>query len=222
MYKLSPSLLAANFSRLGDELRTVKDAGAHYIHIDVMDGHFVPNISLGVPVISSLRKASDIVFDVHLMISDPKRYIPKFAKAGADIINFHVEANVDISAGIKLIRSLNKRAALTINPTTPAESIYDYLPDIDMVLVMSVEPGYGGQAFITETLQKSEKLAGFISKNQLEVDVEMDGGICLDNVADVLSSGVNVVVAGTSVFGAKDPAAAVRAFYGMFKELSIT
>jgi ribulose-phosphate 3-epimerase len=217
MYKLSPSLLAADFSRLGYEVRSVADAGAHYIHIDVMDGHFVPNISLGVPVVKSLRKASDIIFDVHLMISEPERYIPSFAEAGADIINFHVEADVDITKGIKLIRSLGKRAALTIKPATPAERVYDYLPDIDMVLVMSVEPGYGGQSLIPETLRKSEKLALFISENRLDVDVEMDGGIDLNNVKTVLSAGVNVVVAGTSVFGADCPAAAVKAFYAMFE-----
>ena len=151
MYKLSPSLLAADFSRLGDELRTIAEAGAHYIHIDVMDGHFVPNISLGIPVIKSLRKVNDIVFDVHLMISEPVRYISSFAEAGADIINFHIEADATASTGIKHIRSLGKRAALTIKPATPVESVYDFLPDIDMVLVMSVEPGYGGQQLIPET-----------------------------------------------------------------------
>jgi len=217
MYKLSPSLLAADFSRLGEDVRTVAEAGAHYIHIDVMDGHFVPNISFGVPVISSLRKASDIIFDVHLMISRPERYIPKFAESGADIINFHVEADVDIRSGIKLIHSLNKRAALTIKPATPAEAVYDYLPDIDMVLIMSVEPGYGGQAIIPETLRKSEKLARFISENRLDVDIEMDGGIYLENVEEVLSAGVNVVVAGTSVFGADSPSAAVKEFYEVFE-----
>lgn len=222
MYKLSPSLLSADFSRLGDEVKVVSDAGAHYIHIDVMDGHFVPHISVGVPVIKSLRKASDIIFDVHLMISEPERYIPSFAEAGADIMNFQVEADVDIRAGIKLIRNLNKRAAITIKPATPVESVYDYLPDVDMVLIMSVEPGKGGQKMIPETLRKSEKLARFISANKLDIDIEMDGGIYLHNLADVLSAGVNVVVAGTAVFGTDNPAKAVKEFYKAFGGFGFT
>ncbi|MCL2699682.1 MAG: ribulose-phosphate 3-epimerase [Defluviitaleaceae bacterium] len=218
MYKLSPSLLAADFTRLGGEVQTAARAGAHYIHIDVMDGHFVPNITIGAPVVKSLRKASDIVFDVHLMISEPLRYIRDFAEAGADIINFHVEIDADIREGLRLIRGLGKRAALTIKPATPAEAVYDYLPDIDMILVMSVEPGKGGQALIPETLRKAERLAKVISDNRLDTDIEMDGGIYLENVTEALSAGVNVIVAGTSVFRADDPVAAVKEFYKIFED----
>ncbi len=218
MYKLAPSLLAANFAILGQQIKQIENAGAHYIHLDVMDGMFVPNISFGIPVIKSLRKTTPMTFDVHLMIAKPERYVEAFVNAGADIINVHVEACDDLKDTIRLIKNLNKRAAVTIKPSTPPEAVFDVLGDVEMVLVMSVEPGFGAQGFIPETLKNAEKLATYIANNKLLVDIEMDGGIYLNNVTEALDAGVNVVVAGTAVFGAENPGEAVREFYSVFKE----
>lgn len=218
MYKLAPSLLAANFAILGQQIKQIENAGAHYIHLDVMDGMFVPNISFGIPVIKSLRKTTPMTFDVHLMIAKPERYVEAFVNAGADIINVHVEACDDLKDTIRLIKNLNKRAAVTIKPSTPPETVFDVLGDVEMVLVMSVEPGFGAQGFIPETLKNAEKLATYIANNKLLVDIEMDGGIYLNNVTEALDAGVNVVVAGTAVFGAENPGEAVREFYSVFKE----
>jgi len=212
MNKLSVSILAADFSKLGEELREAEVAGAHYAHIDVMDGHFVPNISIGIPVVESLRRASRLVFDVHLMISNPEDYIEAFAKAGADIINFHVEAAKDPAALIAKIKALGKKAAITLNPNTPVEAVFEYLHVVDMVLVMSVFPGFGGQAFIPESLSRAQTLRNFIRDNNLNVDIEMDGGVNIENAGQVVAAGVNVVVAGSAIFGANDKAAAINEF----------
>ncbi len=217
MFKLAPSILSADFARLGEEVKIVEEAGAHYIHIDVMDGHFVPNISIGLPVVKSLRKITDMTLDVHLMIAEPERYIEDFAEMGADIINVHVEACKDAKKIIERIKSLDKRAALTIKPSTPIESVYDYLGELDMVLIMSVEPGFGGQEFNPDALKKASKLSDFIEKNNLLTEIEMDGGIYLSNVNEVLESGVNVIVAGSAVFGSKNPSEAVKSFYSTFR-----
>lgn len=217
MIKLSPSILSADFAALGDNIRKVENAGAHYLHIDVMDGIFVPNISLGIPVIKSIRNVTDMTFDVHLMITKPERYIKAFVDAGADIINIHLEASEDIKGSLASIKSFNKRTGLTINPNTKVEEMYPYLENLDLALIMSVNPGFGGQSFITSTLKKIEKLANYVSKNNLVLDIEVDGGITLENVNDILNAGANVIVSGSSIFSAQDIEEAVKSFYDIFK-----
>ncbi|MDR2939015.1 MAG: ribulose-phosphate 3-epimerase [Clostridiales bacterium] len=218
MFKLAPSILAADFTQLGYQIKQIEESGAHYLHIDVMDGLFVPNISLGQPVIKSIRKATDMTFDVHLMIDSPDRYIEEFANAGADIINVHVEAVPDIDASIRKIKSCNKRAAITVKPNTDIEVVYPFLGLVDMVLIMSVEPGFGGQKLIPGALKKAEKLAGHITNNNLFTEIEMDGGINMENIKDVLNAGVNVAVVGSAIFGSSDIKKSVRDFYNAIAE----
>ncbi len=209
MFKLSPSLLAADFSELAKELRKVEQAGSPYIHLDVMDGVFVPNISFGAPVIADLRKVTSMCFDVHLMITNPIRYLDDFVKAGADIITVHYESCEDIASVIHAIRKKGVRASLAIKPNTPAEVVYPLLSELDMVLVMTVEPGFGGQKMIPETLQKVKEIRTYAQSHDLELDIEVDGGISPDNLDQVIQAGANVVVAGSAVFKASDPAAVV-------------
>lgn len=211
MILVSPSVLACDFSRLGEEVADIQKCGADMAHLDVMDGMFVSNMSFGFPVIESLRKVSDIVFDVHLMIAAPERYVDRFAEAGADIITFHYEASEDSAALLKRIRALGKKAAISVKPATPIEVVYPLLPLCDMVLVMTVEPGYGGQALIPETLEKVKALREEITRRGLKVDIQVDGGISDKNARDAKEAGANVLVAGSAVFRAKDRAAAIRA-----------
>lgn len=197
---LSPSILAADFSILGKQIEEADLAGAQYIHIDVMDGIFVPSISFGMPVISTIRKVTDKTFDVHLMIMEPERYIEEFIKYGADIITFHIEATGQAEKAIGLIHSFGKKAGISIKPDTPVKEIEKYLPDVEMILVMTVEPGFGGQSLILKTLDKVAEVRALIKEKGLHVDVEVDGGIHIGNIADVVKAGANVIVSGSSVF----------------------
>ncbi len=211
MLKISPSVLAADLSRLADEVRDIEAAGADMVHLDVMDGMFVTNITFGLPVVASLRKTTNITFDVHLMINEPERYIDRFIEAGADILTFHIEACKDTKSALQSIRSRGCRAAISIKPATPACEVFEYLPLCDMVLVMTVEPGYGGQALIPECLDKVREIRNEINRLGLDIDVQVDGGINAQNAYLAVEAGANVLVAGSAIFGAPDRAAAIKA-----------
>lgn len=218
MLILSPSILSADFSVLGEEIKTVTDAGAEYIHIDVMDGAFVNSISYGMPVIKSIRKCTDAVFDVHLMVNEPIRYIDDFAKSGADIITVHQEACSDLKDTILAIRNAGKKVGISINPDTPVGILSDVAGLCDMVLIMSVHPGFGGQSFIPHSLDKIRETKELLKAKGLEkVDIEVDGGIYPENVREVLKAGANVIVAGSSVFKG-DAAENVKRFLKIFNE----
>ena len=200
MMILAPSILAADFKELGKEIRTIEENGAQYLHFDVMDGMFVPSISFGVPVLESIRPATKLVCDAHLMVTEPIRYVEAFAKAGADLITVHLEACEDINATIEKIRACGCKVGVSICPDTPVISVKDLLKKVDMILIMSVHPGFGGQAFIPESLDKIRELKAMIDAEGLRVDIQVDGGIYTHNVEEVIEAGANVIVAGSAIF----------------------
>ena len=197
---LAPSILSADFKVLGEQIRITSDNGAKYLHFDVMDGMFVPSISFGMPVLKSIQGVSPQVMDVHLMVSDPGRYVEAFQEAGADILTVHLEACEDVQAVLDKIHACGMKAGVTIKPATPVEALVPFLDQADMFLIMSVEPGFGGQAFIPESLDKIRSLRSMLKERGLNTDIEVDGGICQSNVKEVLDAGANVIVAGSAVF----------------------
>jgi len=204
MIKLAPSILSADFARLGEQITEAARAGADYIHVDVMDGHFVPNITIGAPVVAAIRPVTSLPLDVHLMIEHPERYISEFVHAGADIITVHVEASPHIQSTIELIKKLGAKAGVSINPPTPIGAAEEFLPHVGLVLIMSVNPGFGGQSFIPATLLRIAKMRKILDDRGLSAELEVDGGINADNAPDIVKAGANVLVAGNSVFRAED------------------
>jgi ribulose-phosphate 3-epimerase len=210
MKKIAPSILSADFTRLGDEIRLVEEAGADYIHIDVMDGHFVPNITIGPMIVAAARKATGLPLDVHLMIANPDQYVEEFRKAGADIITIHAEAVHHLHRSVQLIRSTGAKAGVSLNPATPLGSLEYVLSSLDMVLLMSVNPGFGGQVFIKEVLPKVKGLRQMIMERGLKTEIEVDGGINPGTIGAVSAAGADIFVAGSAVFNSKDYREAIR------------
>ena len=211
MVKISPSVLAADLSDLATEVASIETAGADMVHLDVMDGIFVTNITFGIPVIASLRNRSNMIFDVHLMIDAPERYAARFIEAGADILTFHLEACKEPGELLDQIRSEGVMAGISVKPNTPIEDVYPYLDRCDMVLVMTVEPGYGGQKLIPETIEKVRKLKAEIENRGISIEIQVDGGVNSDNAKTLVSAGAGILVAGSSVFKANDRKAAIDA-----------
>lgn len=216
MIKVAPSILAADFTRLGEEVEDVRRGGADYIHYDVMDGEFVPNISMGLPVLKSLRESTDMFLDVHLMIDRPIRYVERFCDAGADLVNVHVEADREenICAALAKIRAKGKKCGITLKPATPAGAAEPFLGLVDLILVMTVEPGFGGQRFMADMLPKIRSLRGWIEERGLKCELEVDGGVDAETAPLCIEAGANVLVAGSAVFRKADRAAAIRAIRG--------
>jgi len=211
---IAPSLLSADFGRLADEVRAVARAGADWLHVDVMDGHFVPNITIGPPIVEAIHGASTLPLDVHLMITEPRRYLPAFVQAGASWVSIHYEACTELGAAVDEIHALGARASVALNPETPVAALAESLPDVDMVLLMSVHPGFGGQKFIPETLDKIADAARLRDRTRARWLIEVDGGIGTANVEAVASAGADVIVAGTAVFGSADYTSAITALRG--------
>lgn len=218
MKKIAPSILSADFARLGDEVRAVAAAGADYIHVDVMDGHFVPNITIGPLVVDAVRRVTDLPLDVHLMIENPDLYIPDFAKAGSDIIVVHAEATNHLHRTVQLIKSFGKKAGVSLNPATPLNVLEYILEELDLVLLMTVNPGFGGQSFIEACLPKIHALRGMLDKRGLETELEVDGGVKTDNIDRISHAGADVFVAGSAVFGSPDYAATIAELKRRAKE----
>lgn len=218
MKKIAPSILSADFARLGDEVRAVTAAGADYIHVDVMDGHFVPNITIGPLVVDAVRRVTDLPLDVHLMIENPDLYIPDFAKAGSDIIVVHAEATNHLHRTVQLIKSFGKKAGVSLNPATPLNVLDYILEELDLVLLMTVNPGFGGQSFIEACLPKIHALRAMLDKRGLETELEVDGGVKTDNIDRIAHAGADVFVAGSAVFGSPDYTATIAELKRRAKE----
>lgn len=211
MIKIAPSILSADFARLGEEIRAIEAGGADYVHVDVMDGHFVPNITIGPLLVDAIRPVTQLPLDVHLMIANPDQYVPAFAEAGADIIVVHAEASTHLHRTVQLIKSFGKKAGVSLNPATSLTALEMILPDLDLVLLMTVNPGFGGQSFIESCLPKISALRQQIKQQGLDVELEVDGGVKIDNIAKIAAAGADVFVAGSAVFGTDDYAATIAA-----------
>ena len=212
--RIAPSILSADFSKLGEEVAAIEAAGADWVHIDVMDGHFVPNLTFGAPVVSCLRKVTKMPFDVHLMVEAPQNYIADFAKAGADILTVHLETAPHLHRVIQAIKEAGLKAAVSLNPSTPLCLLEEILPELDMVLLMSVNPGFGGQAFIPSSLEKVRKLRQMLNERGLQTDIQVDGGVTPDNAAQLIAAGATILVAGSAVYKAPDMANAIHSLRG--------
>ncbi|MCZ0756079.1 ribulose-phosphate 3-epimerase [Anoxybacillus sp. J5B_2022] len=214
MIKIAPSILSANFAKLGEEIRDVEQGGADYIHVDVMDGHFVPNITIGSLVVEAIRPVTKLPLDVHLMIEHPDRYIPAFAKAGADYLSVHVEACPHLHRTVHLIKECGVKAGVVLNPHTPISMIEHIIDDVDLVLLMTVNPGFGGQKFIHSVLPKIQRVAQLAKERNLSIEIEVDGGVNVETARLCIEAGANVLVAGSAIYGETDRAAAIRAIRG--------
>jgi ribulose-phosphate 3-epimerase len=210
MFDIAPSILSADFTRLAEEIKAVEEGGARVLHVDVMDGHFVPNITIGLPVVKSLRKVTNLTIDCHLMISEPNRYAVKFVEAGANMVSIHVEADVHLQRTLTAIREAGGQAGIAINPATPLVSLEEALPFADFILLMSVNPGFGGQKFIYTSIDKLRRLRRMIEERGLKTKIEIDGGIDRENIMKIVESGAEIIVAGSAVFGKGKPTEAVR------------
>jgi ribulose-phosphate 3-epimerase len=210
VFEIAPSILSADFSRLAEEIRAIEDGGATVLHVDVMDGHFVPNITIGLPVVKSLRKATQMTIDTHLMITEPGRYAVEFVKAGADMVSVHVEADVHLNRTLVAIREAGGQAGIAINPATPLIALEEALPYADFVLLMSVNPGFGGQKFVPTSMEKLRRLRRMIDERGLQVRIEIDGGIDADNISNIVEAGAEIIVAGSAVFSGGQPTEAVK------------
>jgi len=211
MVRIAPSILSADFAKLGEAVKLAEKAGADVIHVDIMDGHFVPNLTLGPQLVAAIRRETHLPIDVHLMVENPRAFVPLFHEAGADWISIHVEATAHLHKDLTMIRGLGRKAGAALNPATPIETLKEVLGELDFILVMSVNPGWGGQSFIPSCREKIRKLRDWIRAEKREIPIEVDGGIKLDNVEDIIRAGMEIVVAGSAIFEAPDPAGVIRA-----------